>query len=385
MELNHYQYKRVKEIIPGDILLHPIYRGDGLLLINRYKALNVDLISKIRQHVSPSFFVLVVTTQTNLKEFLSSREYEDIEYYKKLLLIVNQYNEISTIPMKMDAFIGEDMQVVAGQIIKKEIDGSEKNYFEKVLFQVPSFNAFEKNIESEMARSRAASIKNKLTLLIRQSKDLQTQFLRIKMYKDIFFIHSVNTASMSLMIGLCLELSEDELVDLAIAALFADIGYTKISKETFNEYLINKESNRNVLVEHNKLLLEIAMKTEKLREEVILHGIIDRHENYDGSGFPCGKKGKEISLFGRIIHISQAYDELVGGYSGTILTPRNAIKKLWLDAGNKFDAEILRLFIYRTVFYKVGQTSILEDGRQIKIIGFKDFIDDPISPITYVE
>ncbi|WP_206457933.1 HD-GYP domain-containing protein [Anaerovorax sp. IOR16] len=385
MELNHYHYKRVKEIIPGDILLHPIYRGDGLLLINRYKALNVDLISKIRQHVSPSFFVLVVESQSNLEEFLSSREYEDIEYYKKLLLIVNQYNEISTIPMKMDSFIGEDMQVVAGQIIKKVIDDNDKNYFEKVLFQVPSFNAFEKNIESEMARSRAASIKNKLTLLIRQSKDLQSQFLRIKMYKDIFFIHSVNTASMSLMIGLCLELSEDELVDLAIAALFADIGYTKISKETFNEYLINKESNRDVLLEHNKLLLELAMKTEKLREEAILHGIIDRHENYDGSGFPCGKKGKEISLFGRIIHISQAYDELVGGYSGTILTPRNAIKKLWLDAGNQLDADILKLFIYRTIFYKVGQTSILEDGRQIKIIGFKDFINDPISPITHVE
>ncbi len=39
--------------------------------------------------------------------------------------------------------------------------------------------------------------------------------------------------------------------------------------------------------------------------------IMDRHERWDGSGYPLGKRGKEISLAGRIVGIVDVFDALV--------------------------------------------------------------------------
>ena len=46
-----YIAKTIADLIPGDISLHPIYREDGLLLVNKYTVLTSLLIKQIHIHV----------------------------------------------------------------------------------------------------------------------------------------------------------------------------------------------------------------------------------------------------------------------------------------------------------------------------------------------
>ncbi|WP_027399263.1 HD-GYP domain-containing protein [Anaerovorax odorimutans] len=384
---NHFVYKNIRDIKTGDIILHPIYRRDGLLLINRYKTLSMDLILKIKQHISTDFFLLTVDSKEELDCFVNKKQFANIDYLKLLLKVVAQYKDVSTVPITIESFIeqGIDIEVKDGEIIIKDSDNDKFNYFEKLIQQVPLFNSFEKKLESENSRKRAVNIRKQLIEIICENKELYTLFIKMKLYKDIFFIHSINSTSMALMIGLCLELSDDELIDLAIATLFADVGFINIPKEQFNKYLVDKKINNNILLEHIEHYMKIARDIPILRKENIINAILDRHENYDGTGFPKGKKGNDINLAGRIIYICQSYDEYVGGYGKNALIPSEAINKLWNNKESEYDPDILKLFIYRTTFYKIGESIITKWGLKGKIIAFEDFINKPNKPSIVLE
>jgi HD-GYP domain-containing protein (c-di-GMP phosphodiesterase class II) len=130
----------------------------------------------------------------------------------------------------------------------------------------------------------------------------------------------------------------------------------------------------------------LSQEISLIRKESIILGVLDHYEYYDGKGYPKGKKGSDISLFGRIISIAQAYDEMVGGYfynSG--IKPIQALQSIWDSCGSRFDSNIIRIFIERTTVLKVGQHIIHSGFHQGTIIGFTDFINFPLSPIIKLQ
>ena len=62
------------------------------------------------------------------------------------------------------------------------------------------------------------------------------------------------------------------------------------------------------------------------------------HENWDGSGYPDGKKGEEIPLLGRIVSVADAFDAMTTDrpYSKA-MTFEVALGRLRFLAGKKFD------------------------------------------------
>ena len=42
----------------------------------------------------------------------------------------------------------------------------------------------------------------------------------------------------------------------------------------------------------------------------IKRAILEHHENYNGSGYPEGKSGREISLYGKILRVADVIDAL---------------------------------------------------------------------------
>lgn len=100
------------------------------------------------------------------------------------------------------------------------------------------------------------------------------------------------------------------LQELEIAAIFHDIG--KIGMP--DDILLNPGKLTDVQFEqmktHSILGASIAEKLDIPNAENVANIIRHHHEHYDGSGYPDGLKGDEISLASRIICVVDVFDAL---------------------------------------------------------------------------
>ena len=90
---------------------------------------------------------------------------------------------------------------------------------------------------------------------------------------------------------------------------------------------------------------------------------MQHHEKYDGTGYPYGLKGREISLFGRILTIADIYDALISDrpYRQGIL-PSEAMEYIMGGGGTYFDPEISIVFVKKLALYPVGTCVELSNG-----------------------
>ncbi|MDD5501784.1 MAG: HD domain-containing protein [Candidatus Omnitrophica bacterium] len=82
-----------------------------------------------------------------------------------------------------------------------------------------------------------------------------------------------------------------------------------------------------------------------------LGGVVDlvrqHHEHYDGSGYPEGRKGEDILLGARIIHVADSYEAMrsARSYRKIPLMKEEAILEIKLNSGTQFDPKIVDAFL----------------------------------------
>jgi HD-GYP domain-containing protein (c-di-GMP phosphodiesterase class II) len=92
-------------------------------------------------------------------------------------------------------------------------------------------------------------------------------------------------------------------------------------------------------------------------------GIADHHERFDGTGYPRGASGEEISLAGRIVSVADAFETMTASRSYKLPMAAAAARvELARCAGTHFDPEVVRAFLSvglpRTL-YSIGPISFL--------------------------
>jgi hypothetical protein len=77
-----------------------------------------------------------------------------------------------------------------------------------------------------------------------------------------------------------------------------------------------------------------------------IHAIGDHHEKYDGTGYPTGRAGNEISLGGRIVSVTDSFETMTAVRSyNRPKGPREAREELTRCAGTHFDPSVVRAFL----------------------------------------
>lgn len=368
-----FQQKQTYELVPGDILLHPLYRPDGLLFVQKHKKLSESIIEHIKKQFPRDFPFLVVSSEQQLHDFIYEKQYEHHSFYEALKQIVAIHRQYIRMPITVQLY----EPLLADETELETTFLAELNLFS------PTWALIEQTLDSSRLLRRAKQIDEQLSRIVLKDKTILHLYQKMRQYHDVLAIHSLNTTAISLMIGLALELKDEHIIELCLATLFADIGFTEIPKEQFINYLNAAKANEEIMRNHIKLSIELISSSVYCRQKNIVYGILDHHESFQGSGVPNKKSGNDIHLYGRIIAIAQYYDELVGGYiSEKSYTSFEAIREVWNERGKKLDPHILRIFLDKTTLYKVGQTIQIHPYEWATIVGFTDYIHDPLRPIV---
>jgi len=217
--------------------------------------------------------------------------------------------------------------------------------------ETKALNSLVKDISSSISRNESALI----------------SLARLKTKDDYTYMHSVAVCGLMMALARQLNLSEEETKQAGLAGLLHDIGKAGIPNEVLNKPGALTDEEFNLVKLHPQRGYDILLAA-KLTDKVALDVCLHHHEKVDGTGYPDGLKGKEISLFARMGAVCDVYDAVTSnrpykaGWDPGVSLQRMAQWK------GHFDEDIFKAFVKSLGIYPVGSTVKLKSGRLAVVI-----------------
>ena len=79
--------------------------------------------------------------------------------------------------------------------------------------------------------------------------------------------------------------------------------------------------------------------------DAMRRAILEHHEHFNGSGYPYGLSGGDISVAAKILSVAEGYDSAVSArpHRGA-MSPEEALQMVRSGSGTRFDPEVAQLF-----------------------------------------
>jgi putative nucleotidyltransferase with HDIG domain len=129
------------------------------------------------------------------------------------------------------------------------------------------------------------------------------------------------------------------------SALLHDVGKINVHADILNKAGTPTEAEWEIIHRHPQ---EGQRMIEPLMEWLGVWGqaVEQHHENFDGTGYPFGLSGDQISLGARIVSVADAFEVMTAARSyKSPSSPAAARKELTRCAGTQFDPAIVRAFL----------------------------------------
>ncbi len=168
---------------------------------------------------------------------------------------------------------------------------------------------------------------------------------RIKAKDLELYTHSQRVLTSTLRLLRVLDLSREEVIAIALAAYFHDIGKLFIEDTLIKKSTALTADEYEIIQQHSAFGVDL-LSPYIASQDLALSFVYHHHERWDGRGYPCGIAGEDIPLGARIIAIVDAFDAMTSErvYQAQ-RTPYEAMEELIRCAGTQFDPRLVRLFL----------------------------------------
>ena len=155
--------------------------------------------------------------------------------------------------------------------------------------------------------------------------------------------HGITVSNLAYAVAKELGLSETQCYELAVAGMLHDIGKLKLTG-----YIAGNVQNPLVIEELKYVRMHSKLGYEELKNqgysEFILESILYHHENFDGSGYPSNKAGKEIPIGARVLRVCDVYAALRSDRPYRKSFDVDTAMELMIDEVKDFDMEVFLAF-----------------------------------------
>jgi HD-GYP domain-containing protein (c-di-GMP phosphodiesterase class II) len=202
----------------------------------------------------------------------------------------------------------------------------------------------------------------KMTESVLRNKDALVSLARIKNKDEYTYLHSLSVSALCISFGHYMDMEPKEIKALGVGGLLHDIGKVSVPLTLLNKPGALTEAEFEIMkthVAHGDRILRDTHGIDEFSICVCQH----HHERLDGTGYPHGLRGNEISKFGQIAAIVDIYDALSSERCYKYaLAPTAALRKLFEWSSFYLNRNLVEQFVLHMGIYPVGTLVRLRSG-----------------------
>lgn len=186
---------------------------------------------------------------------------------------------------------------------------------------------------------------------------------RIKTADDYTYMHSVAVCAMMVALARQMGLDAAQTRSAGLAGLLHDLGKAVMPPLILNKPGKLTESEFGVIRSHPVEGYDMLLQGEKM-DPVALDVCLHHHEKMDGSGYPKGLKGDEISLLAKMGAVCDVYDAITSNRPYKLgWDPAESLRKMAEWSKGHFDPAVFQAFVKSMGIYPVGSLVLMKSGR----------------------
>lgn len=186
---------------------------------------------------------------------------------------------------------------------------------------------------------------------------------RLKTADDYTYMHSVAVCALMIALSRQLKLSDEETREAGLAGLLHDIGKMAVPAEILNKPGKLTDAEFVSIKEHPGAGYQMLLEAKGVGE-IALDVCLHHHEKMDGTGYPKGLEGDQISLYARMGAVCDVYDAITSNrpYKAG-WCPAESLRKMSEWSRGHFDDRVFQAFVKSIGIYPVGTLVKLHSGR----------------------
>lgn len=220
----------------------------------------------------------------------------------------------------------------------------------------------EVKLGKQIEMHQVKKIVEQMTESVLNNKDALISLLRIKTADEYTYMHSLAVSALCISFARQLDFDADQIRQIGVGGLLHDIGKMKVPGEILNKPGPLTEKEFEIMKSHVKEGDRILNESTHL-DAACICVTAHHHERLDGTGYPEGLKGDQISLFGQVAAIVDIYDALSSERCYKVaMSPHLALRKLLEWSQSYLNRELVEKFIAHVGIYPIGTLVRLKSG-----------------------
>lgn len=186
----------------------------------------------------------------------------------------------------------------------------------------------------------------------------------IRDYDDYTFTHCVNVCIFSIALGRRLGLSRLQLYDLGFAALFHDIGKSRVPIDIIQKPDALEEEEWRLVMAHPWLGVLALFQVREQQEFPYRSMLVayQHHMKRDLTGYPRSLRMTEMTFYSKIVAVADGFDAATSRrvYTTQPLSPAEVLQEMRDNPRRGMDPVVVKAFVALLGIYPVGSLVILD-------------------------
>ena len=298
----------------------------------------------------------------------SQGQIDSLKSYCKVVFVDPEREQWSA-PQRRPA----DTPSVRGSVIYTEVTPIEK----EVIVAKEIYSSCEEAIrhsldnlrlEGEIDTEQLTGAVTSMTESIQRNPDAMMLLNTLRQKGSYELGRAMDTSILMITFGRFLQFPKDRLEVLGLAGMLLDVGKTKLPDSVLKKKDLLSPEEYELVKAHVMHSVDLVRSAEGLpngvEEIVVVH-----HERHDGSGYPNGLRGVDISIDGAVAALVDSFSALTSARPyAEQASPSNALSLLHKLRGKLFHDALVEQFIQCIGIYPVGAAVELNTGEVAIVI-----------------